>query len=496
MKNLQTTTLLLVLLTTLLVYFSSCEDDSLFQGETVDLSFSVDTLRFDTVFTEVGTITRFFKIYNNEEEAVIIDNITLGPDNLFFRMNVDGNAGATIEDTRIEAQDSIYVFIEATIDPDNPRSVSPFIIEQLVNVEVKASNYDVLLEAYGQNANYIPNRFADSQINGLPCNGGSAIWNDPKPYVIYGVLGIDNCRLQIAAGTKIYVHGGVAISEDIGVYNDGIIVVTQSGTIDIQGTAAEPVLIRSDRLEEGFQETPGQWAGILLQPGSRNNRLTHTIIQHSIVGLSVDSTASAVLDACEFSFTSGNGLSASHATVTATNCLYYQNGSNGISIGFGGDYTFNHCTVANYDNQGSALNANNIKCTDPLCQEEILSFPLDMTFNNCIFVGNDEDEISILDGFRGNEPSFFQMDFNNAIVIVDELLDDPQFSNFLNDCNDCFRVTRSDTLFVDLRENDFHLDSLSLPIDKGLSLPNVPQDIEDNLREIGAVDIGCYEYLK
>ena len=300
------------------LFMSSCEEEPLLEAQQFDLSLSLDTLRFDTVLTEIGTITRFVKIFNHESQPVIINEISLpSPDETFFRINVDGFLGPMVEDIRIEAQDSIWVFVEATIDPDSPLSESPFIIEDQLHITANQTSLVVQLEAFGQNANYRPSRFSAGDIN--PLCSGSIIWDDPKPYVIFGVLAVDQCELIIAAGTQIYVHGGIAINE-LGVFNDGLLIATETGSIQSMGTADNPVRIQSDRLEAEFQEVPGQWSGIFLSPGSRNNVFNHTIVQHSIVGLSIDSSATAIIDACEFSFTSGSGLVAANATIQADNC--------------------------------------------------------------------------------------------------------------------------------------------------------------------------------
>lgn len=42
-----------------------------------NLEFSVDTLVFDTIFTTVGSTTQQFKIYNEENKTVRIDEIEL-----------------------------------------------------------------------------------------------------------------------------------------------------------------------------------------------------------------------------------------------------------------------------------------------------------------------------------------------------------------------------------------------------------------------------------
>lgn len=479
---------------TILSSLISCRDDAIIDSPTIDLSFSLDTLRFDTVFTEVGTVTRFLKVYNNELDAVILDNISLeSGSQSFFRLNADGIAGEEIENIRVEGQDSIYIFVEATIDPNSPLAISPYVIEDLINIKANESEYQVNVEAWGQNANYIPNRFSAGAITPATCNG-SIIWNDPKPYVIYGVLAIDQCDLIIEAGTKVYVHGGIAINEN-GIYNDGLLVITPSSSLTINGTAEDPVYILSDRLEETFLEVQGQWGGILIQATSSGNKISHTVIQHSIVGVSVDSAASLEIKNTEISFTSGSGLIGSRAFINAENCLFHTNGASGVSLNYGGAYTLNHCTVANYDNQAPALSMNNIRCVDPLCVEQPLFASLAAEFNNCIFVGNENDEISLFD-YTDGEPGFFSYQLNNCLVTVEELLEPDAFPNFFDNCADCKNITRLDTLFEDLLEYDLHLDSLSIAIDFGKYVPGIDKDLEGNPREISDVDAGCYEYQK
>ena len=58
-----------------------------------NLSFSVDTIVFDTVFTTVGSTTKQFKIYNPSVKSVKIEEIELmGGSQSPFRINVDGEA--------------------------------------------------------------------------------------------------------------------------------------------------------------------------------------------------------------------------------------------------------------------------------------------------------------------------------------------------------------------------------------------------------------------
>lgn len=74
------------------------------------LSFSVDTLSFDTVFTTIGSATKEFMIYNRNDQPLLISEIMLASgEETGFRINVDGRKGDHFQDVRIQADDSLYV---------------------------------------------------------------------------------------------------------------------------------------------------------------------------------------------------------------------------------------------------------------------------------------------------------------------------------------------------------------------------------------------------
>ena len=74
-----------------------------------NLSFSKDTVVFDTVFTTIGSTTQQFKIYNKDSKTIKIDEIELmGGTNSKFSMNVDGLQGPIIKDLYIEGGDSLF----------------------------------------------------------------------------------------------------------------------------------------------------------------------------------------------------------------------------------------------------------------------------------------------------------------------------------------------------------------------------------------------------
>src|SRR5215475_4368656 len=82
----------------------SCRKDSFITGSNAALHTSDDTLHFDTVFTSVGSITGFFRIYNDNNQKLRLDKVSLGGGaGSFFKMNVDGTAGSEVDDVEIDA---------------------------------------------------------------------------------------------------------------------------------------------------------------------------------------------------------------------------------------------------------------------------------------------------------------------------------------------------------------------------------------------------------
>jgi hypothetical protein len=103
-----------------LLVFSGCTKDDFTTDASARLAFSDDTILFDTVFTTVGSSTEYLIIYNNNDEAVKISSIRIaGGNSSNFRLNIDGIPGKSFTDIEIDAHDSIWVFAEVTVDPNN-----------------------------------------------------------------------------------------------------------------------------------------------------------------------------------------------------------------------------------------------------------------------------------------------------------------------------------------------------------------------------------------
>ncbi len=478
-----------------ILVFSCTPEDDFITSDSAKLEFSLDTLRFDTVFTERGSATRILKAYNRHNKSIRISSISLAGSNSPFRLNVDGLPGESFEDIDIAPNDSLYIFGEVTVDPDQPLSISPYVIYDDLIFETNGNTQQIKLEAWGQNANYIPNRFSADSLSLLTCPPGQTeiVWDDPKPYVVFGVLFIDNCILNIAAGTRIHFYGGLARFENedgtTGVYNDGLLYVLPNGKLRVNGTIDNPVIFQGDRLEESFSEISGQWAGIRLGAGSSGHIIENAIIKNSIVGLRADST-DLTLNNVQIANTSGSGLISVRSDITATNSLFHSNSGNCVQLEFGGNHDFKYCTLASFGVDASALRFSNALCLDQFCSEYIPN-SIDVSFENSIIFGSRKDELSL---FSVPEAGF-DYKFKDCIVRIDELDDEGGFyTDFFDHCDPCINADFNDAVFFDVGEDDYHLDTLSIAEGQASPIPNILLDLDGNDRDATMPDIGCYEY--
>jgi hypothetical protein len=182
----------LVILASLI--FSSCKKDIITTDPKDKLSFSTDTLTFDTVFTTLGSTSLFFTVHNPNANKISISNIRLANgDQSIFRLNIDGYITDELNDVEIPAHDSIYVFVAVTVDPTNENN--PFVMYDSVLFETNGNAQKVVLQAWGQNAYFYYGEVISTQE-----------WFDDKPHVvIHSILVDSGATLTINPGCRVYM---------------------------------------------------------------------------------------------------------------------------------------------------------------------------------------------------------------------------------------------------------------------------------------------------
>lgn len=445
-----------------------CKKNQIFQGK-AELKFSTDTVFFDTVFTTVGSLTERIRIINPYNEAVEVSRVYLAEgQGSNFKLNVDGIPGKEVTDITIPANDSIFVFIEVTVDPNGANT--PLVVEELLKVETDQNEQSVALVAWGQDAYFFPSvAFTDGEIFQLPAD---------KPVVFYGYSLVDtNSTLIIPCGARIHFHK-----------NSGLIVGHQA-SLKVLGCIDDPVIIQGDRLENNdnydFSETPGQWEQILLSQTSINNEIRNAIIKNGTIGVRVDSNTnenpSLILENTQILNMSQYGLVGQDARIEATNTIIANCGQYSVALSFGGEYLFQHCTFANVWSEGQNPRSKSILYLNNYFGNSIRDFKA--TLQNTIIFGTLSNEIE----FDQADNTTLDFTFENCLIKQDSAIKEGTVV-------DCIinPVNATNSLFASPGKNDYHLVENSAAIDAGKDL-GITTDLEGNDR-IGAPDIGALEY--
>ena len=254
------------LLILIALLFAACNKDEDLNFETnAKLSFSTDSILFDTVFTAIGSTTRRLKIYNKNPNAILINNIKLsGGNSSSFSLNINGQAASTLDLVKINGNDSINVFVKININPSTQNL--PFLVQDSILLYFNGNKERIPLVAYGQNANFIVNQRIKQNTT----------WNSKLPYIIYQSVSIEeDANLTIAPGTRLFFHSNASMNI--------------KGTLIANGTKKDSIVFTSDRLEKIYADEPGQWNGIHFYPSSQNSQINYAIIKNGVAGITADS---------------------------------------------------------------------------------------------------------------------------------------------------------------------------------------------------------------
>ena len=445
------------------VFIFSCKKTGITSDPNASVYTSADTLHFDTVFTTTGSITQYVKIFNNNDQSLILNNVQLmGGNASFFSLNVDGTPGTTFSNIEIAANDSLYMFVKVGIDATNQNL--PFIVQDSIKYTYNGNTRYVQLDAYGKNAVFLRNKTITQDTT----------FTNNLPIVILGSLQVNqNVTLTINKGCSIYAHA------------DGAIIV--NGTLRSMGDSNSRVSFQGDRLDNPYNAYSGSWPGIYFKENSDSSVLNYTNILNAYQGVIVKNGSPHVkltMNQCKIDNISADGILATNSSVNATNCIISNCGSN-VTIGSGGNYNFNQCTIVGYENsyvshKSPVLNISN--------NDGTISYNLAGNFNNCILYGEGgltSDEIAI----NKTGANAFNLSFNN--VFYKTMYNNLSAATF----NNCIQYQSTTPAFVLTDNNnhlyDFHLQNNS--VCKGIGNSNIPTMYNfDGLIRPTPYDLGAY----
>ncbi len=460
------TFLLILLLSAVFTSIVSCKKTGTITDPNASVLTSVDSLHFDTVFTTTGSVTQYVKIFNNNDQNLVLSNVQLmGGSSSVFSMNVDGLAGTSFSNIEIAPNDSVYVFVKVSIDANNKQL--PFIVQDSIRFSFNGNTRFIQLDAYGRNAIYLRNKIIAKDTT----------FNDSLPIVVLGGLYVlPNVTLNLNKGTSLYFHADAAPQI--------------FGTLKANGDSNNRVSFLCDRLDIPYSKYPGSWPGIYFNDSSKNNVLTYTNIKNAYQGVIISKSlapAKLTLNQCIIDNISAEGILATNSSVNATNCLISNCGTN-VSIQQGGSYVFNQCTIATYDNDYISHKTPVVSISD---NDGTTASLLNCTFNNSIIYGSGglvENEIGVSQKGGLNSHIYF----NNVYYKLKKSL-----NSSLVQFNSSAEFGGSTPAFVsiDLSNHiyDFHIQDSS--VCKGFGNAANPVNIDlDGRKRTTPYDIGCYNH--
>ncbi|RZK21436.1 MAG: hypothetical protein EOO56_11350 [Hymenobacter sp.] len=478
------------------------------------LAFSADTVKFDTVFTTLRTVTKRLWVYNRNPKGVNVDLITLDqPATSPYTLIINGDLKQAATNFFIRGQDSLLILVRAKL-PDNGQNglAKSYVLEEKLNFRTNGNDQHVLLRSFGQNI------YLHDSV--LPCNG-TTIWTNDRPHVLYNTVVVPaGCTLRIKPGTRIYGHAGaLLVVEGTLLVNSPADYNPGTGATDtVKAGNANIVRFGGDRSGEAqYATAPGQWTGIVLDASSRGNVIRYAQIQNATFGLLLYNPKNLTprpdvrVQNSVIRYISGNGVSfaaaasnlnlpgagilslSGQATVENTlfsDCYEY------AMLGYGGgEYSLNYCTVANYPAASAVRSTASLTFTNVSALDNTIknSGPT-VSVKNSVVWGSIEDEL-FLDNYD---------DYKATVSIQNTMLRTKLYAAAgkpdltaagLNN------LISSDQLYPKFKQtyatatNDYHLGANSLGLNRGAQqvTPFLNRDLLNLPRPTARPDLGAYQ---
>lgn len=498
---------LLLVLSALTVLLPGCEpkEDIVTSDSSARLEFALDTVKFDTVFVSVGTVSKRLWVYNRNARAVRVAEISLqNRPGITYSLLVNGQPTLTARDVEIRGKDSLLVLVRATIDP-TPNDLKPFLVVDDLKFRTNGTEQVVKVLSYGQNA-YFHNQ---EEIR------RNTVWRADKPHVIFDYAFVDSLvTLTIEPGARIYSHAGAAL--------------LVGGTLrcnadfrptgELKPTDRNFVRFQADRREEFYQEIPGQWAGIWFLSSSRDNVVRFTEIKNSAFGLlvlnpkalrpfpavTVENSVIQNISSAKQQFTNagvrvgldGAALLALSGNFVARNVLMANCEQSAVTGFLGSSVQLDYCTIANYTTQANRQTPSVLLVAALKINDQLQTAAPRLTVRNSIVWGSmrEGEELEFVDGeqYAGN------ISLSNSVLKTKKydntgVLGQRKNGNILNPVEGPTYLFKSTPFRFRGKTLDYQLDTLSTASNKAVPLPGLTTDLLNRPRNPTTPDIGAYE---
>lgn len=431
-----------------LIGVGACSDNDDFSSDkALRITFSVDTLKIDTVFTNVGSSTYTFWIFNRSDAGIRIESVRLEHGNQTgFRVNVDGtyldnSTGSIVTDLELQKGDSLRVFVELTA-PEQHRLEPQRVADNLLFKLKNGVEQRVPLVAWAWDALKVTDMVVSRDT----------IIESRQPIVVYGTgIRVDSAATLTIKNTTLYFHDG-------------------AGMLVRGRLVTDSVVMRGDRLDRMFDYLPydrvsGQWRGIQFAQTSDCNNLKRTEIRNAECAVLLSDSARLdslvprlTMSHCVIHNSKVSAIVSYNSHLALDYCQVTNAGGDCLSV-YGGICAVDHCTLAQFypfiGDRGVALRfADN--------DSDNLWTQMRLTCRNSIFTGYEDDVV--MAAHTDRDSTDFSYYFENCLLRTPAVEDDTiSFRNVRWETakdsvqgKQHFRLIDEENLIY-----DFHLDSLT-----------------------------------
>lgn len=477
--------LLLTLITTMSLSLTACLDEQTFPTPAdARISFSSDTLDFDTILINRESPTTQFTIYNQSSKGIRITKVAFeGADKDAFLANVQGYAIKEGQDITIDCagKDSVTAFAQFNAQPT----------DQDQAIKSEADLIVTLANGVSQKVHLVGYSQPVVELKGEVITQNTTL-SATRPFAVYDSLVVkQGATLTIAPGSILL------FAPDAG--------IRVEGTLKAEGTLAQPITMRGNRYDDMFVNQPydridNQWQGIWLTTSSYDNHIDHCDIHSGNYGIICDSADQSrpklKLENSIVHNVRRNGLTINQCQVFVGNSQITNAEANCIDV-TGGSSLFVHCTIGWFSpfstRNGHALVFTNHSGDNarPINQ---------LTFYNSIITGHNSDEIFAYTSDNKSVANNYA--FYNCLLNTPEITDDANVQN---------NVWENRQSAIKQAANFVNFDYQSLIYDFRLAAesparyigdPNItrqyyPNDRLGNPRIVSnnPSDAGCYQYV-
>lgn len=445
-------------------FFISCDpqDEILSTDPNLRLSFSQDTVFFDTLYSskedegiDMRSITRRFTVYNKSENAVNIAEISLSDPNDVYQLLVNGQLEDKVEDTFLRGGDSMLIFTEANIPYEDNDDIREY--NGTVNLFTNGNRQQVILNAFAEDPYYIA---------GGAIVIGDITWSKGRPYMIMD-------SLYISESSSLTVEAGARLVFD----NEAKIQV--SGTLKLLGTVQDTIRLESIRLDGSYYDAPGQWGGIIFDSLSAANEIKNVYLKNATFGFYIyhpdqDDEIDLLIESSTIENISQVGVSVIGGDVSVVNTIISHTVSYAYAHASGGVCNFVYNSIIN-ENTGFFRERPSV-AFESLENENGVLNQIKLSMKNNIVWGSLSNELLIGEGVE-------EVNVIHNLIKVTSSDFDP--SNILNE----------DPYFKQPYTYNYQLAEDSPARGKGVEIPEITTDQVGVIR-VNPPDIGALQYVQ